>query len=268
MRHAALVLSALLVVPALCADHAQAQQPIRSEIDIDVVDMDLAKLMDDIGRQAGVNIVVHPDVHERVTVALRRVSWRDAVRVIARLTRCKIQYYPGHIMGLSKPPRVSMQCQDANVRTVLMQLAEYAGANIILASDVQGTITMDLRDVDYKAAMHAVVKTIAGGKFTIVNERSYNVGGDPQELAKNEPAPEPAHPAHTLQGRLVKLGEKTLKLETEEGKVIACLLPEDEAMRKRVVETLEDAPKGSRLVLTVIRVGKRYVVTDMIAQSR
>ena len=62
-----------------------------TRIDVDVVDADLEDVMDDIGRQVGQNILVHPDVHETVTVTLRDIPWREAVELIAKMTRCEIE---------------------------------------------------------------------------------------------------------------------------------------------------------------------------------
>jgi type II secretory pathway component GspD/PulD (secretin) len=64
-------------------------------IHIDVEDMDLAEVMERIGRMAGQNILVDPHVHERVTICLRDVHWRDAVDIIARMTRCEVEVRPG-----------------------------------------------------------------------------------------------------------------------------------------------------------------------------
>jgi type II secretory pathway component HofQ len=53
--------------------------------------MELAEVMELIGRQAGTNILVDPKVRERVTISLRDVPWREAVDLIARMTRCDVE---------------------------------------------------------------------------------------------------------------------------------------------------------------------------------
>lgn len=62
-----------------------------TRIDLDVEDMDLVQVMDLIGRQVGTNILVDPAVHERVTISLRDVPWRDAVDLIARRAGCDVE---------------------------------------------------------------------------------------------------------------------------------------------------------------------------------
>ncbi len=241
-------------------------QNYRSEIDIDVVDMDLAELMDQIGRKVGVNILVDPDVHERVTIALRNVSWKTAVRVIADRTDCNIEAYPGRVVSLKKPTRVSMQYTEANVRTVLMQLANYAGANIILSSEVQGTVTLDIRDVDYMTALRAVVDTVGGGKFTVVGTGRYKVSADPV-LAAESAKPKPA-PVKTFEGRMISVTDRILKLKSKSGKTVNCRLPEGATARKLLLKTLKQVKEGHRVVISYRKVDKRIVVADLIAQSR
>jgi hypothetical protein len=201
-----------------------------------------------------------------VTIALRRVSWKTAVRVIADRTGCTIETFPGRVTQLKKPRRVSMQYSEANVRTVLMQLADYAGANIILSNDVQGTVTLDLHDVDYMTALRAVVETVGGGRFTIVGASKIRVNADPAPAASEETKPKA--PVKTFEGRMISVTDRVLKLKTKSGKTVTCLLPKTASVRQRLVKTLKEVDKGHRVVISYRKVDKRVVVTDLIAQSR
>jgi len=51
--------------------------------ELTVEDADLRDVMDQIGRAVGRNIIVEPDIHEKVTISLRGIPWKDAVDVIA-----------------------------------------------------------------------------------------------------------------------------------------------------------------------------------------
>jgi type II secretory pathway component GspD/PulD (secretin) len=137
-------------------------------IDVDFDGEDLANVMEAIGRQVGRNILVDPNVRETVRVSLRDIPWREAVDVIARMTRCEVEERPGGILVLTQPPKVTIQFTDANVRTVLQLLAAYSGKNIIIAPDVAGQITLDLKEVHWLRALHAIVKTV--GPFEVVEE--------------------------------------------------------------------------------------------------
>ena len=68
---------------------AFAQDAQRINVDLDGVD--LANVMDQIGRVSGQNILVDPAVDEVVRVALRDIPWREAVDVIARMTQCEFE---------------------------------------------------------------------------------------------------------------------------------------------------------------------------------
>jgi len=137
-------------------------------IHVDVEDANLADVMEQIGRQVGRNILVDPNVQERVTTSLRDIPWREAVDVIARMTRCEVETRPGGILILTQPPKVTIQFTDANVRTVLQLLAAYSGKNIIISPEVRGRVTLDLKEVHWLRALHAIVKTV--GDYEVVEE--------------------------------------------------------------------------------------------------
>jgi type II secretory pathway component GspD/PulD (secretin) len=103
-----------------------------------------------------------------VTVSLRDIPWREAVDVIARMTRCEVEERQGGILVLTQPPKVTIQFTDANVRTVLQLLAAYSGKNIIISPNVRGEITLDLKEVHWLRALHAIVKTV--GDYEVVEE--------------------------------------------------------------------------------------------------
>ncbi|MBI3724176.1 tetratricopeptide repeat protein [bacterium] len=65
-------------------DRRAKDAQLKREIDIVVDDADLREVMDTIGRRVGRNVVVDPEIHERVTISLRKIPWREAVDVIAR----------------------------------------------------------------------------------------------------------------------------------------------------------------------------------------
>ena len=140
---------------------------LKREIDVSVEDADLRDVMDEIGRRVGHNIIVEPDVHEKVTISLRKVPWLEAVRVIANLTKCELETR-GSIYVLTQPPKVTIQFTDANVRTVLQLLAAYSGKNIIISPEVHGDVTLDLHEVHWLKALHAIVKTV--GDYEVVEE--------------------------------------------------------------------------------------------------
>ncbi|RMG11434.1 MAG: hypothetical protein D6731_15550, partial [Planctomycetota bacterium] len=137
-------------------------------ISIDVENADLADVMELIGRQVNANILVDPSVKETVTLPLHDVPWREAVNLIAKMTRCEVEERPGGVLLLTQPPKVTIQFNEASVRTVLRLLAAYSGKNIVISPDVEGTITLDLKKVHWLRALKAIVKT--AGPYEVVPE--------------------------------------------------------------------------------------------------
>ena len=54
---------------------------------------------------------------------------------------------------------VNLSLRDADITQVLRMFADQAGMNVIFAPDVEGTVTMDLVNIQLKEALDLVVKT-------------------------------------------------------------------------------------------------------------
>lgn len=138
------------------------------KIDLDVTKKDLREVMEFIGQKVGRNILVSPGVTAEVTVTLRDIPWLDAVKIIARLTKCDIEEAAEGVLLLTQPPKVTIQFAQAQVRTVLQLLAAYSGKNIIIAPEVKGDITLDLKEVHWLKALRSIVKTV--GPYVVVED--------------------------------------------------------------------------------------------------
>ncbi|MEZ6184419.1 MAG: hypothetical protein R3F62_05325 [Planctomycetota bacterium] len=134
-------------------------------IDLDVTDMPLAKVMDVIERQVQVNIIVDPNIDVTVTERFRSINWRLAVDLIAKTYNCEVEEIEGALY-IKQPPKVTLTFTDANIRTVLQLIAQYAGKNIIIAPEVTGKITVDLHEVHWLDALEAIVET--SGPYAVV----------------------------------------------------------------------------------------------------
>jgi hypothetical protein len=140
-----------------------------SRVSIDVVDAEVREVAESIGRAAGQVIVVDPRVGAHtITVRLSDIEWRHALAIVAEMTDCELELRPNGVAALVRPPRITLSARDANVRTIIMMLARYADVNIVISPEVQGTITLDLRDVDPLAALRAVVRT--AGDYALVGD--------------------------------------------------------------------------------------------------
>jgi len=176
-RYSTAVLAAVVAfsTSAIAQEDNQTQGELGSErarqsmrINVDVEDTDLADVMEQIGQKVERNILVDPNVSENVTVSLNSIPWREAVEVIAKMTRCEVEDRGNGVLLLTQPPKVTIQFQDANVRTVLQLLAAYSGKNIIISPAVTGEVTLDLKEVHWLRALHAIVKT--SGDYEVVED--------------------------------------------------------------------------------------------------
>jgi type IV pilus assembly protein PilQ len=131
----------------------------REYIWLDVKDKDLHEILASISKRVDVNIIAEPEVKEKVTVQLDRVEWRQALDVLARLAHCKIVERSERLIVFTQPPSISMEFQDADIKIVLELLAKQSGANIVMASDVQGKVSLSLREVPWREALDTIVKT-------------------------------------------------------------------------------------------------------------
>lgn len=151
-------------------------------VTFDVKDKDLNEVLSFIGSRIGVNIIADPEVKEKVTLQLDRVDWRNALDVIARQTNCKVVEVNDRLIRFTQPPSISMEFQDADIKVVLDLLAKQSGQNIVIASDVQGKVSLSLREVPWREALQTVVET-AG--FTTVKAGT-TTGGEILRVVRPE----------------------------------------------------------------------------------
>ena len=57
-------------------------------------------------------------------------------------------------------PKVALEFENTDITEVIATIAKAAGMNIVTAPEVQGTITMRLRDVPARKALEAAVETL------------------------------------------------------------------------------------------------------------
>jgi len=54
--------------------------------------------------------------------------------------------------------RISMNVEEADIRTVLRSISEFSGMNIVAGSEVKGSVTVLLHDVPWRDALHNILK--------------------------------------------------------------------------------------------------------------
>ena len=162
---------AVLLIASLGTSPLVAYQSAENRVDlvtIDVREKDLAEVLAQISEQVDVNIIVDPQVSEQVTLSLDAIGWHEALEIIARQTSCVIIESSDRLIRFTQPPSVNIEFQDADLAVVLDLLAKQSGANIVIAEEVEGKVSLTLRDVPWREALYTIVKT-AG--YVVVSER-------------------------------------------------------------------------------------------------
>ena len=111
-----------------------------------------------IRKASNTNIVVASEAEkETVTLKVEKMAWRDALELIARRTKCTVEVV-GNYLSVEKPPRVTWSFEQAEISKVIRTIAAVSGANIVTNPDeIKGMVTVNLRDVPWKRALHAIV---------------------------------------------------------------------------------------------------------------
>lgn len=148
--------------------NSETQQGDRaSRLTLRLRDRLLRDVVSSIRRQAGVNIVIDQAIEDRVTIDLDDVDWRRALDLVAEAAGCVVLEESGGILKIEKPARVFFSFEDADVRKVIDTIAKISGANIVVGPEVQGTVSLRLRNIPWRDALEATVKTLG---YVVVEE--------------------------------------------------------------------------------------------------
>lgn len=139
---------------------------LETVITLDYRDTNLREVLDYVARKSRRTIVIEPDVDETITISLIEVPWRKALDIICQ--QAGVFYRAdGNTFTIYKPPHVTMNLRDADIRMVIELISKLSNANIIVAENVQGNVNVHLKDIPWDIALDNVVKT---ANFTLVKE--------------------------------------------------------------------------------------------------
>jgi type IV pilus assembly protein PilQ len=172
---ASLALAGTLFTGARAQDGSQAdQQDMESQggdrtvrLTLKLKDRLLRDVVQSIRRKAGVNIIMDPSMEETVTIDLENVEWRKALDLVAEAAGCVVVEVAGNVLKVEKPPRVYFAFHNTDIQSVVDTIAKISGANIVLSPDVQGSITVRLKNIPWRDALEAAVKTLG---YVVVEE--------------------------------------------------------------------------------------------------
>lgn len=152
-----------------------------AKITLDVKDRPLKDVVDYIRDKTDVNIIVAAEAEaEPVTISVKNLHWLKALELIADKAECILVTEADNLIKIEKPPQVSFEFEDADIRKVISVIAAYSGANIVVGQEVQGTVTVTLRRVPWRSALDTVVKTL--GFVVVEDDRNILRVTDPTRL--------------------------------------------------------------------------------------
>ncbi|MGE3172952.1 MAG: hypothetical protein AB7O97_10040 [Planctomycetota bacterium] len=144
-----------------------AQGDRASRLTLRLKDRDLRDVVASIRRKASVNIIMDPGIDATVTVDLADVHWRQALEIVAEQAECVVAEVEGGVLRVEKPPRITFAFENADIKKVIDTIAKISGANIVVAPEVRGEITLRLKNIPWRDTLDAAVKTLG---FVVVEE--------------------------------------------------------------------------------------------------
>lgn len=169
MRKFVLTITALV---GLCFGMAEAQGiGADARVNLRVEERALSEVVQYLREQSGANIVlILPEGADvAISVELTDVAWRDALEIAAESAGCVVEERAAGILAVEKPARVTYDTlgEPRQITEVINLIAKLGGANIVVAPEVQGTLSLRLTDVPWRDALDVAVKTLG---YTLVEE--------------------------------------------------------------------------------------------------
>ncbi len=175
----AVILAGLLVVFGVSA-HAQDSRPATkltqdprldpsadSRVTLHVKATPLVDVVNYLRARSGVNLVVADGAEGSITVDLDQVPWRLALETVVEQAGCVLVDKAANLIRVEKPPRVTFEFAGADVRVVVDSIAKLAGASVVVAPEVEGTVYLRVNNVPWRTALDTVVKSLG---FTVVED--------------------------------------------------------------------------------------------------
>lgn len=127
-------------------------------IDIDVTSRPFSEIIDGIAEHTHQDIIYDEEEMEQVLVTIRltRVPWRAALTRIAEEYKCVIEEDEYGIITITRPPVVTMDLDGADIKDVINYIAQVADENIVLSPNVTGKVSLRLKEVPWKDALHTI----------------------------------------------------------------------------------------------------------------
>ena len=156
----------IALVSVLAVAGAQVSIP-DARVSLRVEKRKLSEVVQYLRDQAGVNVVVLEAGDTPISLDVTDVSWMDALELAAEMAGCVVEERTAGVLVVTRPPRVDFAFDNAEINQVIDTIAKLSGANIVIAPEVTGTLSLRLTNVPWRDALDVAVKTLG---FVIVEE--------------------------------------------------------------------------------------------------
>ena len=139
-------------------------------VTLDVSDAPFGQVVRErIQSRTRVNIDVSIEAQDLpVTLKVVDLHWVLALEAMANKIGAFLVRRAPNLLVIERPKPIEMSFTDEDIKEVINQIATFAGANVIVAPDVEGKITLNLQGTPWKAALKHVVETV--GDYALVEE--------------------------------------------------------------------------------------------------
>ncbi|NOT29450.1 MAG: hypothetical protein HOP15_03270 [Planctomycetes bacterium] len=161
------LVAALALFGAFTAASAQMSMP-DARVSLRVESRQLSEVVQYLHEQSGYNLVVLEGGETPISLDITDVSWRDALDLAAEMAGCTVEERTAGVLAVVRPPRVDFAFDNADIKQVIDTIAKLSGANIVIAPEVQGTLSLRLTNVPWRDALNVAVKTLG---FVVVEEQ-------------------------------------------------------------------------------------------------
>ncbi|MFN6193796.1 MAG: hypothetical protein ACK5BN_08240 [Planctomycetota bacterium] len=147
---------------------SEAESDRSSRLTLRLKDRDLREVVASIRKKANANIIIDPSIEATVTIDLQDVPWRSALSLVAEQARCIVTEAECGVLKVENPPKTTFSFENTDIQKVVDTIAKISGANIAVAPEVKGTITVRLKNIPWRDALESVVKTLG---YVVVEEK-------------------------------------------------------------------------------------------------
>lgn len=146
---------------------AQTPDP-DARVSIRVDGRQLQEVVEFLRDRSGANIVVLQGGDTPISLKLTDVPWKEVLELAAESAGCVVEERTAGVLAVTRPERVTFAFTNAELTEVIDTIGRVSGANIVVAPEVSGLLSLRLTEVPWRDALEVASKTLG---FVVVEDR-------------------------------------------------------------------------------------------------